>query len=108
MNYYLNPGGGKFLIYNDRLIPLNSNSIQIQASKIADLENDLALGLKGFYEASWQRNDEETSGIIAQYPFSFVLSSESGAMVFAVPAESLTSGIYQTYFFLFLGFVALL
>ena len=29
-------------------------------------------------------------------------------MVFAVPAESLTSGIYQTYFFLFLGFVALL
>lgn len=107
-NYYLNPGGGKFMIFDEELVPLNNTSIELNHQQIEPLIEDVALGLKGFYEASWKYKGEETTGIIAQYPFSFILSNRSGTLIFAVPTEGLTSGIYRTYFFLFLGFVFLL
>jgi PAS domain S-box-containing protein len=107
-NYYLNPGGGKFMIFDQELVPLSSTSLELNHEQIEPLIEDVAIGLKGFYEANWKNNGIETSGIIAQYPFSFILSNRSGTLIFAVPTEGLTSGIYKTYFFLFLGFVFLL
>lgn len=106
-NYYLNPGGGKFMIFDSELFKLN-NSIDWDPQDTPALMEDIALGLKGFYEASWVRNGVESSGIVAQYPFSFILSNKNGTLIFAIPTEGLTSGIYKTYFFLFLGFVVLL
>lgn len=107
-NYYVNPGGGKFMIFDEELVPLSNTSIELNHEQIEPLIEDVALGLKGFYEASWKNRGEATTGIIAQYPFSFILSNRSGTLIFAVPTEGLTSGIYKTYFFLFLGFVFLL
>lgn len=107
-NYYVNPGGGKFMIFDQELVPLSNTYIELNHKQIEPLIEDVALGLKGFYEASWKNKGEETTGIIAQYPFSFILSNRSGTLIFAVPTEGLTSGIYKTYFFLFLGFVFLL
>ncbi|MFC3414383.1 PAS domain-containing hybrid sensor histidine kinase/response regulator [Algoriphagus hitonicola] len=111
LNYYLNPGGAKFMIFNDGLIDLSSygsSGIEFSPQNLQPVLEDLSLGLKGLYELKWRKDGENVSGILAQYPFSFDLTSRMGTLVFLVPVEGLQSGIYGTYLLLFLGFVILL
>ncbi|NVJ86016.1 MAG: response regulator [Algoriphagus sp.] len=107
-NYYLNPTGAKFLLFDGALFALNRSQIQLPDDAFQRVKNDLNLGLKGIYDITWTTNGEEFSGVISHYPFRFNISNKTGAFVFVIPVESLSSGIYRTYFFLFLGFMLLL
>ncbi|MDF2158074.1 PAS domain-containing hybrid sensor histidine kinase/response regulator [Algoriphagus sp. CAU 1675] len=110
-NFYLSPGGGKYLIFNAELVDLNpsgNTKIKLSEEELSKVIGDVALGLKGLYPIEWDVEGEEISGILAQYPFSFVLSNHSGSLVFLSATESLTTGIYSTYLFFFVGFVFLL
>ncbi|HSF54349.1 MAG TPA: ATP-binding protein [Algoriphagus sp.] len=111
-NFYLNPGGEKFLFLNSNLVPIGNKkdqeSITLFEKDNNQIVNDISLGLKGFYEVNWKKGDKEYSGILAQYPFSYANSDSPASLVFFVPMEGLTSGIYSTYLFLFLGIVILL
>ncbi|MCS5489690.1 PAS domain-containing hybrid sensor histidine kinase/response regulator [Algoriphagus limi] len=107
-NYYLNPTGAKFLFFEDQITPLNRSQIQLSEEALRQVKEDLALGLKGMYDVNWSIDGEDFSGVVSQYPFRFNISNKTGAFVFVVPIESLSSGIYRTYFFLFLGFMILL
>ncbi|MGM0946661.1 MAG: ATP-binding protein [Bacteroidota bacterium] len=110
-NYYLNPGGAKYMFLNDDLVDLSPNgtsNLTLSSQNLAPVLNDVSMGLKGLYEMNWEKDRELVSGILAQYPFSFGLTSKNGSLVFLVPVEGLRSGIYGTYLLLFLGFVILL
>lgn len=111
-NFYLNPGGEKYLFYEDNLIsiiPLKSGAgVFLNTDDFNEIKADINLGLKGFYEVNWKKGEEEFSGILAQYPFSYANSGKPASLVFFVPMEGLTSGFYSTYLMLFLGVVILL
>lgn len=111
-NFYLNPGGEKYLFFEDKLVPVGSrsavDSISLEDIFFDQIKTDVKLGLKGFYEVSWTKNNERFSGILAQYPFLFLDSESPGSLVFFVPMEGLRSGFYSTYLYLFLGAVVLL
>ncbi|GAA0879818.1 hypothetical protein GCM10009119_27870 [Algoriphagus jejuensis] len=111
-NFYLDPGGEKFLLYESELVPIglrNKNAgIQLDPDDLSIIKSDIALGLKGFYEINWKEGEKSYSGILAQYPFSYANSDAPASLIFFVPLEGLTSGIYSTYFFLFLGVAVLL
>lgn len=111
-NFYLNPGGEKYLFYEDRLVPIGSrkafDSVYLDKIHFDQIIADVKMGLKGFYEVSWKKNNEGFSGILAQYPF-YILDNDSPvSLVFFVPMDGLRSGFYSTYLLLFLGAVVLL
>ncbi|GMQ24145.1 hypothetical protein Aoki45_08270 [Algoriphagus sp. oki45] len=104
--FYLDQGGEKFLFLNNKLISLDqgkdSISLDPDQEAILKAKEDISLGLKGIYPVSWE--DEEkgaVAGTLAQYPFNFSPSKGDAALVFLVPTENLTSGIYSTYLFVF-------
>ena len=111
-NFYLNPGGEKFLFYNSELLSLNPREnrplIKLAEADLKEINNDIGLGLKGFYEVSWKEGEKEVSGILAQYPFSYGESSFPTSLVFMFPVEGLTTGIYSAYLYLFLGIAVLM
>lgn len=111
-NFYLNPGGEKYLFYGENLIPIGlrrtEGPVILDTDHFDQIRNDVQLGLKGFYEVSWNKGGEFYSGILAQYPFSYVDIGNPASLVFFVPMEGLASGFYSTYLALFLGAVVLL
>ncbi len=111
-NFYLNPGGEKYLFYGENLLPIGSrvsnNPIIMDTGNFDQIKTDVRLGLKGFYEVSWQKDNQVFSGILAQYPFSYADTDSPASLVFFVPMEGLASGFYSTYLALFLGVVILL
>ncbi|MBN7813585.1 response regulator [Algoriphagus sp. H41] len=111
-NFYLDPGGEKYLLFESDLIPLGQRSregaVILDDTDLSRVRSDIRLGLKGFYEVEWLKEGESFSGILAQYPFSYANSDAAASLLFLVPLEGLTSGIYSTYFLLFLGIVVLL
>jgi PAS domain S-box-containing protein len=106
-NFYLNPDGEKYLFYDDELVPIGSrsavDSVSLDQIHFDQIKADVKLGLKGFYEVSWTKNNEGISGILAQYPFFFLDNDSPASLVFFVPMEGLRSGFYSTYLLLFLG-----
>lgn len=111
-NFYLNPGGEKFLFFKSQLVPIgmkkNQPLISLLENDFNQIKTDIGLGLKGYYEVNWKKGEDNFSGILAQYPFSYGNANTPASLVFFVPMEGLTSGIYSTYLFLFLGIVILL
>ncbi|WP_035454858.1 PAS domain-containing hybrid sensor histidine kinase/response regulator [Algoriphagus terrigena] len=111
-NFYLDPGGEKFLLRESKLISIgqraNQGTISLDEGDFERIKADVGLGLKGYYEISGKKGEEEFSGILVQYPFSYANSDRLASLVFFVPTEGLTSGIYSTYLFLFVGTVVLL
>ncbi|WP_111670048.1 PAS domain-containing hybrid sensor histidine kinase/response regulator [Algoriphagus litoralis] len=111
-NFYLNPGGEKHLFYENKLVPIGFRKsdapVKLKEEDLEQIEADVNLGLKGFYDVSWVKGDEQYSGILAQYPFSYGDAKSPASLVFFVPMEGLASGLYSTYFFLFSGVVVLL
>jgi PAS domain S-box-containing protein len=111
-NFYLDPGGEKFLLFESGLVPIGQKfdeaEITLDESNLKAVKSDIGLGLKGFYEVKWLKGDKLYSGILAQYPFSYANADSQASLIFFVPIEGLTSGIYSTYFIIFLGVVVLL
>lgn len=111
-NYYLNPNGGKFLFLKNQLWDIRQNEDQEEIS-IGDeafeaIRNDVGIGVKGVYEVYRLNNQREIKSVLVQYPFDFGEIEEDVALVFFVESEDLTSGVYTTYFLLFVGLVILL
>lgn len=111
-NFYLNPGGKKFLISHAELQDLNPGgvgTIELDESDFQRIVNDVEIGLKGTYQVSWKElNGPQVQGVLVQYPLSFDLVKGRSSLIFLIPTESLTSGIYSTYIFFFVGIVILL
>ncbi|WP_051286926.1 PAS domain-containing hybrid sensor histidine kinase/response regulator [Algoriphagus mannitolivorans] len=106
-NFYLDQGGEKFLLAKGGLISLSrsssGNSIKITEKQLLPVQEEVAMGLKGLHEISWENElREEESGILVQYPFNFSPSQEPTALVFVVPTQSLASGVFSTFLYLFL------
>lgn len=111
-NYYLNAGGGKFLLVGDQLIDISStalnNSIEFKEKDLQEIKNDIAIGLKGIYEVTWNYEGDPVSGVLVQYPFDFGGILENASMLFFIETEQLTAGVYNTYLWLFLVLTLLL
>ena len=111
-NFYLNPGGEKYLFYDSALISLNQelrpSPIQLSSTDMNQIREDISLNLKGYYEVNWEKGKERINGILSQYPFYFGNTNQPASLVFMMPVEELTSGIYTTYFLFFIGIVLLL
>lgn len=111
-NFYLNPGGKKFLISHAELQDLNPGgvgTIELDESDFQRIVNDVEIGLKGTYQVRWKElNGPQVQGVLVQYPLSFDLVRGRSSLIFLIPTESLTSGIYSTYIYFFVGIVILL
>lgn len=112
-NFYLNPGGGKFLLMNDSLSSISRSEkldfFNIPEKFLADVKREVNMGLKGLHEISWVNSEgDPLNGILVQYPFNFSPSKGPTSLVFIVPSESLTTGIYSTFLFTFLVITLLL
>lgn len=111
-NFYLNPGGEKYLFYDSALISLNQelrqSPIHLSSTDMNQIREDISLNLKGYYEVNWEKGKEQINGILSQYPFYFGNTSQPASLVFMMPVEELTSGIYTTYFLFFIGIVLLM
>ncbi len=111
-NYYLNPNGGKFLFLKNQLWDIRQNedeeNIFIEGEAFEAIRNDVEIGVKGVYEVERINNQSEVKSILVQYPFDFGEIEEDVSLVFYVESEDLTSGVYSTYFLLFVGLVILL
>lgn len=111
-NYYLNPNGGKFLILNDEFLDIGGSSqnnlLTIEEKDFMPITKDISDGVMGVYELNWTRDGQKIKGILVQYPFDFGEIEEQATLVFLVESEDLTSGIYSTFFILFVGLVILL
>ena len=112
-NFYQSPGGSKYLIFNKDIIDVGAASSvatrEVKEENLQVIRNDIALGLKGFYPVTWKVDGQsEVDGVLAQYPFRFGYGDIPASLAFTAPVESLTSGLYSTYFYLFIGIVFLL
>lgn len=112
-HFYLDQGGEKFLLSNGALVPLNristANPMKIADRYLIPIKEEVAMGLKGLHEISWENElGEEESGILVQYPFNFSPSQEPTALVFVVPTQGLATGVFSTFLYLFLVFGLLL
>jgi PAS domain S-box-containing protein len=111
-NFYLNPGSRKFLFLDSESIDLSKTpdnlDFEILPEYLQLINQDISLGLKGIYPIFWEQGGENVSGILAQYPFRLGRLNTKASLIFLIPTESLTSGIYTTYIYLFVGLVLLL
>lgn len=111
-NYYLNAGGGKFLLIGDQLIDIGPSAlntpIEFQDNDLLAIKNDIAIGLKGIYEVTWNQEGEPFNGVLVQYPFDFGGILENASMLFFIETEELTEGVYNTYLWLFFVLILLL
>ncbi|MCZ8134182.1 MAG: hypothetical protein O9252_01615, partial [Algoriphagus sp.] len=112
-NFYQTPGGSKYLLLNDQLVDIGAastmNERKIYSSDLQRIREDISLGLKGFYQINWDEGGKTgIDGVLAQYPFRFGYGDIPASLAFSAPVQSLTSGLYSTYFYLFIGIVFLL
>ena len=112
-NYYLSSTGGKFLFFKNRLWDISKNDdidreISIDNDALNAIRNDVGIGVKSVYEVEKLDKKSDVKSVLVQYPFDFGGIEEDAALVFFVDTEDLTSGVYSTYFLLFVGLVILL
>ncbi|WP_439489400.1 ATP-binding protein [Algoriphagus sp.] len=111
-HYYLNNGGSKMLLLGGELINIDSHQIksdlEIDKKSLKQINKDAAEGVIGVYEVKWRFDAESGNGVLVEYPFNFGKIYEELSLLFMVESNSITSGIYSTYLFLFSCFVFLL
>ncbi len=111
-NFYQVPKGGSFLYLDGDLIDIGSTSLpRLKEVKIAEFElvkKDLYQGVKGLYSVSWKKEGANVNGLLAQYPFSFGELVHHIGLVIVLPLDDLRSGVYQTYFLLFVGMIVIM
>ncbi|MBN3581754.1 response regulator [Algoriphagus aestuarii] len=104
-NYYLNEGGGKALLIRNKVFDLNprvgNDTVVFTEKDLFPVKNDIALGLKGMYELSWKTEKGSVNGVLVQYPFDFGSILENASLLFFIETEQITSGVYNTYLWLF-------
>ncbi len=111
-HYYLNNGGSKLLMLGERMENLDpgldADMLEIDEASLKQIQEDVEIGVIGIYEIDWKKETNFGSGILVQYPFNLGEFYDNAALLFIVESDSITSGIYSTYLFLFSGFVFLL
>lgn len=111
-HYYLNKGGSKLLMLDGELFNLDQSqkatSLLVDDRSLSDIKNDVSIGVIGIYGIDWTKGEDSGEGLLVQYPFDFGEFYENAALIFMIEAAVVTSGIYSTYLFLFIGFVLLL
>lgn len=111
-HYYLNNNGKKLLLIGDKIESLDLENkqanLEIDSVSLYNIRNDASIGVIGIYEIDWKLEGEDGIGVMAEYPFDFGSIYENVALLFMIESNSITNGIYSTYFFLFTGFVFLL
>jgi PAS domain S-box-containing protein len=112
LHYYLNKGGSKLLLLAGELENLdqgyNVPSLEIDEASVQKIQNDVSIKVTGLYDIDWKKGASSGSAVLVQYPFDFGEFYQNAALLFMIESESITSGIYSTYLFLFFGFVFLL
>jgi PAS domain S-box-containing protein len=111
-NFYQIQGGGSFLYSEDSLVDIGSKSLprlkQVELKEFDAIKKDLYQGVKGMYVVSWENEGAVVNGILAQYPFSFGNLVRHMGLVIVLPVDDLRSGVYQTYFLLFVGMIIIM
>ena len=111
-NFYQMPGGGSFVFLKGELLDIGSPSLPhlttAAINEFDSVKQDLYQGVKGIYPVSWEKEDKVVNGVLAQYPFSFGDLAHHGGLVIVLPVDDLRSGIYRTYFFLFVGMIIIM
>ncbi len=111
-NFYQMPGGGSFVFLKGELLDIGSTSLPhlttLTINEFDSVKQDLYQGVKGIYPVSWEKDGTSVNGVLAQYPFSFGDLAHHGGLVIVLPVDDLRSGIYRTYFFLFVGMIIIM
>ncbi len=111
-NFYINPGGKKLIYLNGKIWDLEEGELQekitTDSKSGATIAEDLRIGVLGVYESQWLLEGVPTEGILTQYPFNFGTISGDAALLFIEESESIVSGIYNTYFLLYIGLIVLI
>lgn len=111
-NFYQVPGGGSFLYINENLTDIGSTSLphlkEVQIEEFEGVKKDLYQGVKGLYSVTWKQEGSPVNGVLAQYPFSFGDLVHHMGLVMVLPLDDLRTGVYRTYFLLFLGMIIIL
>ncbi|MCM0042460.1 MAG: ATP-binding protein [Algoriphagus sp.] len=111
-NFYQVPGGGSFLFQNETLTDIGSTSLphlkEVQIEEFEGVKKDLYQGVKGLYSVTWKQEGSPVNGVLAQYPFSFGDLVHHMGLVIILPLDDLRTGVYRTYFLLFMGMIIIL
>lgn len=111
-NFFQMPGGGNFLYLGARLEDISSATLphleQVEILEMDSIKKDLYQGIKGLYTITWKQEGEVVNGLLAQYPFSFGDMTHHAALVIVFPTDDLSSGVYKTYFLLFIGVIIIM
>ena len=111
-HYYLNRGGSKILLLGNELRNLDLKqgepNLEIDSLSLMQIRKDAEIGVIGIYEISWEKGSESGAGVLVEFPFDFGEVYQNAALLFMIESDSIISGIYNTYLFLFAGFVLLL
>lgn len=111
-NFYQVPGGGSFLYINENLTDIGSTSLphlkEVHIEEFEGVKKDLYQGVKGLYSVTWKQEGSQVNGVLAQYPFSFGDLVHHMGLVIVLPLDDLRTGVYRTYFLLFLGMIIIL
>jgi PAS domain S-box-containing protein len=111
-NFYQVPGGGSFLYINETLTDIGSTSLphlkEVHVEEFEGVKKDLYQGVKGLYSVTWKQEGSPVNGVLAQYPFSFGDLVHHMGLVIVLPLDDLRTGVYRTYFLLFMGMIIIL
>ncbi|UZD23655.1 PAS domain-containing hybrid sensor histidine kinase/response regulator [Algoriphagus halophytocola] len=111
-HYYLNDGGLKLLSLDNSLQNLNQRArfdhLEFDEESHKAMVQDYSIGVIGIYEVDWKDNERSGEGILVQYPFDYGDLVEHASLLFMIESETITSGVYSTYFLLFIGLILLL
>ena len=111
-NFYQTPGGGSFLYLGGELLDIGSTSLPhlktVSVNEFEGVKKDMYQGVKGMYPVSWEQEGVLVNGVLAQYPFSFGDLVNPSGLILLIPIDDLRSGIYRTYFLLFVGMIIIL
>jgi PAS domain S-box-containing protein len=111
-NFYQVPGGGSFLYINENLMDIGSTSLphlkEVEIEEFEGVKKDLYQGVKGLYSVTWKQEGSQVNGVLAQYPFSFGDLVHHMGLVIVLPLDDLRTGVYRTYFLLFMGMIIIL
>lgn len=111
-NFYQLPGGESFVFLKGQLVAIgvtSLSSVTTQGIKEFDqVKKDMYQGVKGIYPVTWEKDGALANGVLAQYPFSFGDEVHHAGLVIVLPVDDLSSGIYRTYFLLFVGMIIIM
>ena len=111
-NFYQVPNGGSFLYLGGNLIDIGSASLprlkEVEIAEFEGIKKEMYQGVKGLYPVTWQQDGTQVNGVLAQYPLSFGDLVQHMGLVIVLSVDDLRSGVYQTYFLLFVGIIVIM